>query len=502
MSHPPERPRRSSWLQATLRGLRWFLRQFMGSAAGTAHFEHVFVAAACAFCGLIAFKHYGVALESHERLQAVRINSPQLPSSEEYASSLGVGVDPEDFPRCSLAGGCPGDGQCFAAGTLVSTEAGLRAIEQIHEGDRVWARDVETGTLALKPVSHTFVRSAAPVIDLELTGPGLGSERLSVTPSHRFWVEGQGWQRADALAGTSVWSPESPFFATALTSREQTTTVYNFEVEEFHSYFVGESRVLVHNDCNDEDDPDNRAERDEEARPGKPIHPKCFNRRSNKGLDGFEPRRVYDEDEVKDDPRFDKHKDEEGRDYWLPNDKLKREMMRYEEDRQLAAQQAELERMTVDEYLQSRKEWKDRLNTRREAWKLAGKKGTRPHGRPSNDGQALNAERDAVIDALFDHYMMEALAGIEGPTEDQIEKAAAAANEAIERDIGGTNPLHKLDGSAGGDGTMHGLGNGAVNQYIGSQWPGRTRAIEKEAEAMQRAGEGSRLMNVELRYCD
>lgn len=33
---------------------------------------------------------------------------------------------------------------------------------------------------------------------------------------------------------------------------ESPVTVYNFEVEGFHTYFVGETSVLVHNSCGDE----------------------------------------------------------------------------------------------------------------------------------------------------------------------------------------------------------------------------------------------------------
>ena len=31
---------------------------------------------------------------------------------------------------------------------------------------------------------------------------------------------------------------------------EAPETTYNFEVEDFHMYFVGDNGVLVHNDCN------------------------------------------------------------------------------------------------------------------------------------------------------------------------------------------------------------------------------------------------------------
>ena len=34
------------------------------------------------------------------------------------------------------------------------------------------------------------------------------------------------------------------------TPEEEGIKVYNFEVQDFHTYFVGECGVLVHNDCN------------------------------------------------------------------------------------------------------------------------------------------------------------------------------------------------------------------------------------------------------------
>lgn len=39
---------------------------------------------------------------------------------------------------------------CFAAGTLVHTENGLRPIEEVKKGDLVWSRDEATGEIALR----------------------------------------------------------------------------------------------------------------------------------------------------------------------------------------------------------------------------------------------------------------------------------------------------------------------------------------------------------------
>lgn len=246
--------------------LRWLLRLFSGSAAGAASIEQVIVAGLCALSGLLAFKHYGLALNADLRLQADRITGPGLPSAstfelspEDLLAGLGSERDPGGPELCRLNGSCPRPGQCFAAGTLVATADGLRAIESIRQGERVWSRDVATGAVDLKPVTATFVRPDTPVIELELrSGPFL-SERVSVTPGHRFWIEGSGWRRAASLATAPVGSIESPVSASALSTRGDATTVYNLEVEDFHSYFVGQTHALVHNGDGDDgeaEDPD------------------------------------------------------------------------------------------------------------------------------------------------------------------------------------------------------------------------------------------------------
>lgn len=45
---------------------------------------------------------------------------------------------------------------CFVAGTLIKTEEGYKAIEEIEVGDKVWAWDEESGKKAYKPVVQLF----------------------------------------------------------------------------------------------------------------------------------------------------------------------------------------------------------------------------------------------------------------------------------------------------------------------------------------------------------
>ena len=78
-------------------------------------------------------------------------------------------------------------------------------------------------------------------------------ETIDSTLEHPFYVEGLGWVEASSLhAGMTIW------FANGIKGTvedisneglEEPVTVYNFEVADFHTYFVGGGGVLVHNFC-------------------------------------------------------------------------------------------------------------------------------------------------------------------------------------------------------------------------------------------------------------
>lgn len=68
-------------------------------------------------------------------------------------------------------------------------------------------------------------------------------------------MEGLGWVEASSLhAGMTIWFANGTKGTVEDISNEgleEPVTVYNFEVADFHTYFVGESCVLVHNICDD-----------------------------------------------------------------------------------------------------------------------------------------------------------------------------------------------------------------------------------------------------------
>ena len=74
--------------------------------------------------------------------------------------------------------------QCFPAGTLISTETGLKPIEEIHPGETVWAFDLTTNTWHLRPVLETYQFDDIDEI-VEITA---NDEVIKSTKGHPFWV--------------------------------------------------------------------------------------------------------------------------------------------------------------------------------------------------------------------------------------------------------------------------------------------------------------------------
>ena len=138
---------------------------------------------------------------------------------------------------------------CFIAGTLVETEEGLRPIEEVDVGDFVLSRAEETGEIALREVIRVFVTPDTPVLELELENEDGDIEEIGTTAEHPFWVKEKGWVFAGKLlSGDEIFTSNGGWLrVNAGTWLSERQTVYNFEVDEFHTYFVGKHRAWVHN---------------------------------------------------------------------------------------------------------------------------------------------------------------------------------------------------------------------------------------------------------------
>ena len=196
----------------------------------------------------------------------------------------------------------PPAGGCFARGTPVHTRDGLKPIEDIHVGDYVLSSPEDgSGTPGYKRVVKTFVHEDKAIRKVATHGPQSDIQYfVSATADHLFWVEGVGWTRAEELdRGTLLRCADGtvkkvasqwPIFRTdepgvgwvqawgdlenayghrfdyarfqpanerpgpAYLSLEVyesddphlRVTVYDIEVEDYHTYYVGDDGVWVH----------------------------------------------------------------------------------------------------------------------------------------------------------------------------------------------------------------------------------------------------------------
>jgi Pretoxin HINT domain/Bacterial toxin 50 len=136
---------------------------------------------------------------------------------------------------------------CFVAGTIIQTIDGEKAIEDIKIGDWVLSDDPNTpGDIEYKQVLQTFNHDTTNLVDIFING-----EKITTTDSHPFWVEDVGWVAArDLNAGSHLQTKnESWLSIDKVETHTGLTTVYNFEVAGFHTYFVSDVGLLVHNSC-------------------------------------------------------------------------------------------------------------------------------------------------------------------------------------------------------------------------------------------------------------
>ena len=135
------------------------------------------------------------------------------------------------------------------------TSLGLKAIENIQPGDKVLAADPETGRQEEKEVVRTFVKETDTLVHLRISG-----EEIVTTETHPFYVDGEGWVTAGELTEEDyVLDSEGCRLQVEekyVEKLEESVKVYNFEVEEYHTYYVGDAGILVHNKCWDDSLPE------------------------------------------------------------------------------------------------------------------------------------------------------------------------------------------------------------------------------------------------------
>ncbi|SDS84781.1 filamentous hemagglutinin [Pseudomonas asplenii] len=148
---------------------------------------------------------------------------------------------------------------CFAAGTMVSTPSGDRAIETLKVGDVVWSKPDKGGKPFAAAILATHYRNDQPIYRLKLENVGANgaaeTETLLVTPSHPFYVP----ERRDFIPAIdlkpgdllqSLSDGEGEKASTRVESLELFLPVgetYNLTVDIGHTFYVGKLKTWVHN---------------------------------------------------------------------------------------------------------------------------------------------------------------------------------------------------------------------------------------------------------------
>jgi len=150
----------------------------------------------------------------------------------------------------------------YQASATAPTGSAIRQsmpIEQISTGDIVLAWDETSGRSAPKRVIDTYKRTTDYLRILEIHTTDGTIEKLQTTDEHPFWVVGSKWVEAAKLRIGQRLLQDDGGLATVVSSHREFhpegVTVYNLNVEDFHTYYVSQtanSFLLVHNNCYDD----------------------------------------------------------------------------------------------------------------------------------------------------------------------------------------------------------------------------------------------------------
>jgi hypothetical protein len=149
---------------------------------------------------------------------------------------------------------------CFPAGTPVLLADGTtKNIEDIQPGDKVEVPDQNNpeGLKQICKIIEIYHNDPQPVLRLKFQSFSDSSEfEIRATEGHRFYVRNIGWQHAaDIVIGSELLNEKGESIVLLEKDLEpELVPVYNFQVENAHTYFVGENKkhcVLGHNEgCN------------------------------------------------------------------------------------------------------------------------------------------------------------------------------------------------------------------------------------------------------------
>ncbi len=135
---------------------------------------------------------------------------------------------------------------CFTEDTLVYASQGYCPINEICRGDYIYSKQEGMAEAALKEVKEIFCTGAHTIYHLWLGG----REEIKTTAYHPVYIEAQGWVPAINLQeGDIAETMDGLVQITKIVKvrHEEPVPVYDLQVKDWESYFVGKAQLYVHN---------------------------------------------------------------------------------------------------------------------------------------------------------------------------------------------------------------------------------------------------------------
>ena len=190
-----------------------------------------------------AMKSYSVMSGNKSKRKMLNGKTSELDIETRYKNAR---ARYEESMNCDLY--CKGI-KCFAEGTFVLTEHGIKKIEEIKAGDKIYGYDEIKKENILKSVQALYLHTADLLVKIKTK-----KDIIFTTPEHPFYVNGQ-----YILAGflntnmklTDFEGKEVEILEIEIIKYQKEEKVYNFSVEETRNYYVGGEGLLNHNldDC-------------------------------------------------------------------------------------------------------------------------------------------------------------------------------------------------------------------------------------------------------------
>ena len=132
----------------------------------------------------------------------------------------------------------------FDEGTLIHTSNGMIPIEEIKIGDLVYSFNEDKDITELQEVTHLI--SNEGLYDLVSIDTGDG-DLINATLEHPFYINNKWVDAANISQNNSLYGTNGSIKINQISRIKKTSPVYNFTVNNNHTYFVGKAGVLVHN---------------------------------------------------------------------------------------------------------------------------------------------------------------------------------------------------------------------------------------------------------------